>query len=56
MDADGNAIHDIPFDVFPGSPSIDNEGMIAFKGNYAVDGVGKTGVCKHSLQEYHNHG
>jgi hypothetical protein len=30
--------------------------MIAFKGNYAVDGVGKTGVCKHSLQEYHNHG
>lgn len=48
-DADGNVLHDIPFDVFPGSPSIDDAGMIAFKGNYAVGGVGMTGVCKHSL-------
>jgi hypothetical protein len=48
-DGDGNALQDIPFDVFPGSPSIDDFGMIAFKGNYAVEGVGMTGVCEHSL-------
>ena len=32
------------FDVFPGSPSIDNFERLAFKGNYAKDDVSQTGV------------
>jgi len=34
------------FEVFPGSPSVTDEGYIAFKGNYTdpADGEGKTGV------------
>jgi hypothetical protein len=42
----------IAFDVFPGSPSIDDDKNLAFKGNYLEDGVAKTGVCKHSLVLY----
>ncbi|KAL7510520.1 hypothetical protein ACHAXN_007420 [Cyclotella atomus] len=50
-DGDGNVLQDIPFDVFPGSPSIDDVGMIAFKGNYAVEGVGMTGVFYRKLDD-----
>ena len=32
------------FDVFPGAPAITNAGVIAFKGNYSEDTIGKTGV------------
>lgn len=45
----GSTLHGTTFDVFPGSPSIDDDGNLAFKGNYAVGGIGKTGVCKQSL-------
>jgi hypothetical protein len=36
----------VRFDVFPGSPSITDDGHIAFKGNYTdpMTGAGKTGV------------
>ena len=34
----------VPFEVFPGSPSITDDGTIVFKGNYTEDGVGKTGA------------
>jgi hypothetical protein len=32
------------FDQFPGSPAVTERNMIVFKGNFAVGGVGKTGV------------
>jgi hypothetical protein len=32
------------FDQFPGSPAVTARSTIAFKGNFTVDGVGKTGV------------
>jgi hypothetical protein len=32
------------FDVFPGSPSVTDENIIAFKGNYTEATIGKTGV------------
>jgi hypothetical protein len=32
------------FDVFPGSPAVADGDKIVFKGNYTVDGAGKTGV------------
>lgn len=32
------------FDVFPGSPAIADGDIIAFKGNYTEDSIGKTGV------------
>jgi hypothetical protein len=39
------------FDVFPGSPSVTDDQVIAFKGNY-TDGIGKTGVYyRHLLAE-----
>jgi hypothetical protein len=34
----------IPFDVFPGSPSVTDDGTIVFKGNYTENGVPKTGA------------
>lgn len=40
---------DTAFDVFPGAPTITDEGVIAFKGNYTVDGIGKTGVFTRRL-------
>ncbi len=39
------------FDVFPGSPSVTNGTTIVFKGNYTVDGVGKTGVFYRDLED-----
>jgi len=32
------------FDQFPGSPAVTERNTIVFKGNFSVDGVGKTGV------------
>jgi hypothetical protein len=34
----------VAFDVFPGAPAIADNGSIAFKGNYTVNNVGKTGI------------
>ena len=34
----------LPFDVYPGAPTITDDGTVAFKGNFTVDGVGKTGI------------
>ncbi len=34
----------VGFDQFPGSPAVTNRTTIVFKGNFAVGGVGKTGV------------
>ena len=34
----------VNFDVFPGSPSITDDGTIVFKGNYTDNGVPKTGA------------
>lgn len=39
------------FDVFPGSPAIDDEGTIAFKGNYAKGNVSQTGVFYRQLAQ-----
>jgi hypothetical protein len=48
------------FDVFPGAPAITDAGVIAFKGNYAVDDpdsedpevtIGKTGVFYRPVEE-----
>jgi hypothetical protein len=37
------------FEVVPASPAITNDNIIAFKGNFQVVGVGKTGVFFHQL-------
>lgn len=34
----------VPFSVFPGSPAINDKGVIAFKGNWSADGEEKTGI------------
>jgi hypothetical protein len=34
----------LPFDVFPGAPTVADDGTIAFKGNFTVDSVGLTGI------------
>jgi hypothetical protein len=34
----------IRFEVFPGSPAVTQGDTIVFKGNYTVEGIGKTGV------------
>lgn len=39
----------LPFDIFPGAPAITDDGIIVFKGNYNVDGVGKTGIFYRQL-------
>lgn len=39
----------IPFDVFPGAPAITDGATVAFKGNYTVNAVGKTGVYYRDL-------
>ena len=39
----------VAFDVFPGAPSISDNGTIVFKGNYTVNGVGKTGIFYREL-------
>ena len=38
------AVAGTKFDVFPGSPAVTDENIIAFKGNYTEATVGKTGV------------
>lgn len=40
-----------PFDVFPGAPAVTDGATIAFKGNYTVNLVGKTGVYYRDLEE-----
>lgn len=40
----------IPFDVYPGSPAITDDGVIVFKGNYTENSIGKTGVFYRNLQ------
>jgi hypothetical protein len=40
-----------PFDVFPGSPSVTRGDTIVFKGNFTVDGVGRTGVYFRRLDD-----
>jgi hypothetical protein len=40
----------IPFDVFPGTPAITDDRIIAFKGNY-TDGVAQTGVFFRKLDD-----
>lgn len=40
----------IPFDVFPGSPAITDDRIIAFKGNY-TDGDARTGVFHRALND-----
>lgn len=39
----------VPFSVFPGSPAINDQGTIAFKGNYSINGVEKTGIFTRKL-------
>jgi len=34
----------VPFDVYPGAPALTDDGLIVFKGNYQIDGEGKTGI------------
>jgi hypothetical protein len=42
----------VPFEVFPGAPSITNGNVIAFKGNFSLDGMENTGVYfRHLLPE-----
>jgi hypothetical protein len=40
-----------PFDVFPGAPAVTDANTIVFKGNYTVNGVGKTGVYYRTLRD-----
>jgi hypothetical protein len=39
------------FDVFPGSPAVTGGSTIVFKGNYTVEGAGKTGVFYRTLAQ-----
>jgi hypothetical protein len=41
---DGAVGPGVGFDQFPGSPAVTERTTIVFKGNFAVEGVGKTGV------------
>ncbi len=40
---------EIPFDVFPGAPSVTDGATIVFKGNYTLLGVSRTGVYYRNL-------
>lgn len=40
-----------PFDVFPGAPAVTDANTIVFKGNYTMNGVGKTGVYYRTLRD-----
>ncbi len=42
--------NNIRFEVFPGAPSVTGGNIIAFKGNYTVGSLGKTGVYYRELQ------
>jgi hypothetical protein len=39
----------IPFEVFPGAPSVTNGNTIVFKGNYTAEGMARTGVYYREL-------
>jgi hypothetical protein len=39
-----NTYPPVAFSGFPGSPAINDQGIVAFKGNYAENGIGKTGI------------
>lgn len=39
----------VMFDVFPGAPAVTGGGTIVFKGNYTIDGAGRTGVFYRTL-------
>jgi hypothetical protein len=39
----------IPFEVFPGAPSVTNGSTIVFKGNYTAEGMARTGVYYRDL-------
>ena len=41
----------LPFESFPGAPSVTDGSIIVFKGNYTVDGFGKTGVYFRELED-----
>ena len=41
----------VPFDVFPGSPSVTDSGLVVFKGNYTVNGIPKTGAFFRQIYE-----
>ena len=41
----------VKFDVFPGAPAVADGSTIVFKGNFTVDGVGKTGVYYRTLTD-----
>ena len=45
----GEGYNGTVFDVFPGSPSIDDESKIGFKGNYAKNNESQTGVFYRQL-------
>jgi len=40
---------DIPFEVFPGAPSVANGNTIVFKGNFTAEGIARTGVYYRDL-------
>jgi hypothetical protein len=42
---------DLPFEVFPGAPSVTNGDTIVFKGNYTAEGISRTGVYFRTLGE-----
>ena len=39
----------VMFDVFPGAPAVTGGSTIVFKGNYTIDGAGRTGVFYRTL-------
>lgn len=41
----------IAFDIFPGAPAVTDSGKIVFKGNYVLDGIGRTGIFYRDLSE-----
>jgi len=49
VDNNGDALPGVVFDVFPGAPTIDDEGYIGTKGNYLKLDLGQTGVFYRKL-------